>query len=155
MSSAIRPAAFPEDADVVRALFRDYQGSLGVDLGFQSFDAEVTGLPGDYTLPDGRLLLAIREGSAVGMIALRRLDPSTGEIKRLYVAPAGRGHGLGRQLVAHLMTEARAAGYRRLCLDTLPEMATAQALYQSLGFAPIAPYTFNPVPGARYLGLRL
>ncbi|MEZ5853873.1 MAG: GNAT family N-acetyltransferase [Hyphomicrobiaceae bacterium] len=155
MAITIRPARLPEEAGKVRRLFRAYQGSLSIDLGFQDFEAEVAALPAAYAPPAGRLLLAMLDGAAVGCIALRQQDGETGEIKRLYVMPAGRGHGLGRRLVAALVSEARAIGYQRLCLDTLPEMGHAQALYQQMGFAPVAPYTFNPVPGARYLGVTL
>ncbi|MGH8804133.1 MAG: GNAT family N-acetyltransferase, partial [Polaromonas sp.] len=50
---------------------------------------------------------------------------------------------------------ARAAGYVRICLDVLPEFIAAQRLYESLGFQPAPPVTFNPVPGTKYLGLDL
>ncbi|MFZ4806843.1 MAG: GNAT family N-acetyltransferase [Hyphomicrobiaceae bacterium] len=152
---ALEPASFPEDRDSVVDLFREYQRSLGVDLCFQGFDAEVAGLPGSYAPPNGRLILARSAGRPVGCIALRRHDGESGEIKRLYVRPSARGLSLGSRLVAAIVEEARAIGYRRLCLDTLPEMIAAQALYERLGFRPIAAYTFNPVAGARYLGLTL
>jgi len=149
------PARFPEDRDRVVDLFREYQRSLGVDLCFQGFDTEVAGLPGYYAPPEGRLILAWSAGEAVGCIALRRHDGDAGEMKRLYVRPSARGLSVGRSLVMAIVDEARAIGYRRLCLDTLPEMVAAQALYERLGFRPIAAYTFNPVAGARYLGLTL
>jgi GNAT superfamily N-acetyltransferase len=148
-------ARFPEHRDVVVGLFREYHRSLSVDLCFQGFDAEVASLPGAYAPPAGRLLLAWLGDDAVGCIALRRLDADRGEVKRLYVRQAARGHGLGRRLVEAIMVEARAVGYLRLCLDTLPEMIEAQVLYERLGFQAIEPYTPNPVPGARFLGLGL
>jgi hypothetical protein len=52
----------PEEAheiDATRAIFRDYAGSLGIDLGFQDFEGELAGLPGDYAEPRGTLLLAL------------------------------------------------------------------------------------------------
>jgi ribosomal protein S18 acetylase RimI-like enzyme len=126
----------------LRGLFREYQAQLGVDLCFQGFEAELAALPGDYAPP-------------LGCVAMRPLDATTCEMKRLYVRDAARGLGLGRRLAERLIAEARALGYRRMVLDTLPSMAAAQGLYRSLGFAPIAPYTFNPVEGSRYLGLDL
>ena len=85
----------------------------------------------------------------------RPVDAATCEMKRLYVRPAAQGRGLGLALVDRLLAEARAIGYRRVVLDTLPQMATAQRMYERLGFHDIPPYRSNPVPGARYLGLDL
>ena len=152
----IRPADWPRDVDAVRRLLREYAAGLEVDLAFQDFDGELARLPGPYH-PDrgGRFLLATRAGELVGCVALRRLDGHRCEMKRLFVRPGARGGQLGQRLVRTLCEEARAAGYRQVCLDTLPSMHAAQALYRSLGFQPIAPYVFNPVPGTQYLGLDL
>ncbi len=150
----IRPAR-PHDLDAVRALFVEYAASLDVDLGFQDFDAELASLPGKYAPPAGRLLVAWRGDDAVGCIAMRALADGDCEMKRLYVRPSTRGSGLGRRLAERIVDEARDAGYRRMLLDTLPTMAGAQRLYAALGFVPIAPYVFNPVPGTKYLALTL
>ena len=151
----IRPAELPRDLEVVRALFGEYAESLGVDLAFQGFERELAELPGRYEPPGGRLILAWNGTRAVGSIALRPLDTATCEMKRLYVRPEARGEQLGRRLVERLLREAREAGYARICLDTLPMMASAQALYVSLGFVPIEPYVFNPIPGTKFLALDL
>jgi ribosomal protein S18 acetylase RimI-like enzyme len=151
----IRFAEVPQDLDLVRGLFREYVDGLGVDLYFQELDSELATLPGKYRPPAGRLLLAWREGQAVGCVALRPIDDATCEMKRLYVRPAARGEQLGRRLAERICQEAREAGYSRICLDTLPTMAPAQKLYRSLGFVPIEPYIFNPVPGTLFLALDL
>jgi len=155
MSIDIRPAIMPQDLAVVTELLREYANSLGVNLHFQDFESEVASLPGKYQPPTGRLLIAWSEGEALGCIALRARDAQTCEMKRLYVRPAARGRELGRQLAERICQEAREAGYRRICLDTLPAMASAQALYRSLGFVPIEPYVFNPIEGSQFLGLEL
>ncbi len=151
----IRPAAWPEDLEVVRGLFQEYVDSLAVDLYFQELDKELTSLPGKYSPPGGRLLLAWRGDEPVGCVALRPIDAATCEMKRLYVRPEARGEQLGRRLAERICQEAREAGYSRICLDTLPMMASAQKLYRSLGFVPIEPYIFNPVPGTLFLALDL
>ena len=76
-------------------------------------------------------------------------------MKRLYLRPAARGHGLGRSLAEAALAEARRLGYRRLRLDTLPGMEAAQGIYRELGFREIAAYRANPVPGARFLEIDL
>ena len=151
----IQPADQPHDLDAVRRLFLEYAASLDVDLCFQGFDAELAELPGKYAAPHGRLLLAWNDGEAVGCAALRPLEAGDCEMKRVYVRPSARGEQLGRRLAERICAEARAAGYRRICLDTLPSMGSAHALYRSLGFVPIAPYVFNPVAGTQYLALGL
>jgi ribosomal protein S18 acetylase RimI-like enzyme len=151
----IQPAEFPRDLPIVRTLFQEYGASLGIDLGFQGFDAELAALPGKYQPPTGQLLLAWRDGEAVGCVALRGMDAAACEMKRLYVRPQARGADLGRRLVRRLCQLACDAGYRRVRLDTLPSMEAAQGLYRSLGFTPIEPYVFNPVPGTRFLELEL
>jgi putative acetyltransferase len=141
--------------EAARGLFREYQEALGVDLGFQGFEAELRGLPGGYAPPRGRLLLAHAGGSLAGCVALRAVDAETCEMKRLYVRPRFRADGVGRQLVQRVMDEARAQGYRRMCLDTLPTMDGAQRLYERLGFSDIPAYRHNPIAGSRFLGLAL
>jgi putative acetyltransferase len=141
----IRPA-LPDDRETVRGFLREYADGLGVDLSFQDFESELADPLGFYEL----VLLADD-----GCVALRRIDELICEMKRLYVRPAGRGSGLGRQLAEAVIAEARERGYRRMLLDTLPEMRAAQVLYRSLGFRETEPYRHNPVPGAAFLELRL
>lgn len=154
-TAEIRHAEFPRDAEMVRTLFQEYAEGLGVDLSFQRFDDEVGALPGKYAVPDGRLLLAWHGEQPVGCIALRRIGDDVCEMKRLYVRPQARGESLGRRLVLRLCEEARLAGYSRICLDTLASMASAQKLYESLGFKLIDAYVYNPLPGTKFMALAL
>ena len=155
MSIAIRPASTAEDLDAIRALLRRYESEIGFDLGFQGFADELDALPGDYVPPAGRLLCADHAGRVVGCVALRALDEKRCEMKRLYVLPEARRERAGQALVAQIVAEARAAGYEAMYLDTAPGMEKAQALYQRFGFSDVPPYTFNPIPGVRFMALRL
>ncbi|NMM90180.1 GNAT family N-acetyltransferase [Rhodococcus sp. SRB_17] len=154
-SVTLMPPTDPEELDAVRTLFREYADSLGVDLGFQNFDAELGALPGEYAPPRGQLLLARVDGAVAGCCALRPLDnadyPNASEMKRLYVRKAFRGFGLGRQLAEAMLDAARQAGYACVLLDTLDDMESARALYTDLGFDDIPPYYHNPLPGSHYL----
>jgi GNAT superfamily N-acetyltransferase len=126
----------------------------GVDLEYQKFSAEVATLPGQYVPPEA-IYFAKVDGEVAGCVALRSLDASILEMKRLYVRPSVRGSGLGKRLVEAAILIARQSGYVELRLDTLATMVSAQALYQTLGFIEIGPYGKAFLPGTRFYSLRL
>jgi ribosomal protein S18 acetylase RimI-like enzyme len=136
-------------------LFGRYEQSLGVDLCFQEFEAELASLPGKYAPPEGRLVLAMEGDRAAGCIAIRKLDAGVCEMKRLYVRPEFRSRGLGRRLAQDMIAQAAEAGYTTMRLDTLDRLAEAMALYESLGFRRTDPYYDNPLAGVVYWELSL
>src|SRR2546429_8044701 len=103
--------------DEVRSLFVEYWSSFGFTPCFQGFDAELAALPGAYAPPRGTLLLLPGQGC----VAVRPLDAETAEMKRLYLRPQARGSGLGRALASAAGAHARACGFVRMALPTLPE----------------------------------
>jgi putative acetyltransferase len=152
----IIPAESPAQIAQVRELFLEYADSLGFSLCFQSFDKELAGLPGEYSPPAGRLLIAKQEGQLAGCVALHALRENACEMKRLYLRPQFRGKGLGRLLADTIISEARSIGYTAIRLDTVePVMKSAVAMYRLLGFREIAPYCSNPIAGALYMELKL
>ena len=109
--------------------------------------------------PDGLFYLVDMDGALVAMGGLRRSAEGIAELKRVFVRPAARGHGLGEAITRRLIDDARRFGYRAARLDTLPFMHAAQALYESLGFVDCPPYPIE-MPEAfrdriRYMALAL
>ena len=148
-------AEAPELVVGARELFREYERSLGIDLDFQGFAAELAGLPGAYGPPKGCLLVAVAADEPIGCVGLRGLDEHAAELKRLYVRPLCRGNGVGRELVARVLDVARELHYRHVVLDTLASMREAQKLYECFGFVDTDPYYENPLPGVRFMQLDL
>ena len=97
---------------------------------FSLSDAQV--IPGD-----GAFLVAYLDDAAVGCGAVRRLDQTTAEIKRMYVNPSVRGRGIGRALVEALEREARLIGVTKIVLETGTRLASAIKLYEAMGYAHI------------------
>jgi GNAT superfamily N-acetyltransferase len=98
--------------------------------------------------PHGAFLLALSDGQTLGCVSLKRIDATTAEVKRLWVAPAARGRGLARRLMAAAEEAARTLGYTRLRLDTNENLPEAIALYRATGWAEAAPFT--PFPATHW-----
>ena len=156
---ALRDTHTAVELAAVAGIIREYAASLGVDLCFQDFEAEMASLPGEYSPPRGALLSAWVNGELAGCCALRPLDSAdytlACEMKRLYVRPGFRGQHLGRLLTEAILDAARRIGYQHVLLDTLSELEAARAMYQELGFVEIPPYYFNPIPGVHYLMIEI
>lgn len=156
---AILQAETPEQIAIVRELIVEYATWLGFDLCFQGFEEEMRTLPGKYSPPEGRLLLALWEGRPAGVIALRPLtdeDQGRCEMKRLYVRPEFRGHGIGRILAERVIADASEIGYKRMRLDTIAgKMPHAITMYRELGFRETEPYYHTPVGQTLFMELAL
>ncbi len=138
-----------------KELVREYAQSLEFDLSFQDFDQEMENFPGQYTLPQGCLYIALDENQPIGCVALRDFGQGICEMKRLYVKPNSRGQKVGKLLAEVVIKAARDMGYDHMRLDTIPSMKQANMLYSALGFKQIAPYRFNPIEGATFFELNL
>ncbi len=155
-SIVIVEAKSPAEIAAVRQLFGEYAEWLGFSLAYQNFGDELASLPGKYARPSGRLLLASVDDAAAGCGAIRQLEPSVCEMKRLFVKTEFRGCGLGRKLAEKLISNAREMGYSTMRLDTVAEkMGNAVRLYEALGFREIPAYYPNARAGTLYFELRL
>jgi ribosomal protein S18 acetylase RimI-like enzyme len=160
--TTLRPVDWSKDLPTVRRLFREYREWLAthrdaeasaaprVKAGLEQIDAQIAGLPGVYGPPTGDVVLAFAQGELAACGALRRLEPTIAEIKRVYVRADHRGPGFGPILTRALLARARELGYERVRVDTLPTMTAAIQFYQELGFVPVAAYWPHPVAGALF-----
>lgn len=153
----VKPSTRRQIADG-RELNYEYIEEMGADpllrsyFEAQHFFADIDNMPRGYEAPDGVYLLAYVNGIAAATVAVRRLDETTCEMKRLYVRPAFQGMGLGRSLAKRAISEAKYLGYLRMRLDNSKSvMAKANALYASLGFYEIEPYNTNFVADAYFM----
>ena len=138
----------------VRKLMREYldwvytlAGSEGAPT-FEGVEEELANLPHPFAPPTGRFLVATVDGQVAGFVGLKRIDDTTGELKRLYVSPRFRGLSLGNKLVGALLDGARSIGYGRVYLDSHQDMTPAHAVYRAAGFKDI------PIPEDFPEGLR-
>jgi GNAT superfamily N-acetyltransferase len=138
-----------EQRQIARMLLSEYLNWVASNVQRaenERFDAaglltEAMRVDGKFVPPSGRMLLAWVDDAPAGVICLRKLDADIGEIKRMYLRPEFRGKGLGRLLLERLCAEARQIGYTKLRLDSTPFMTSAHALYHSVGFRDIEPYS--------------
>ena len=97
-----------------------------------------------YAPPFGVFLVVLDDDRIVGTGAIRRLDESLCELKRMWLLPEYRGRGYGTLVADRLLDFARNVGYSRIRLDTAPELHRATRLYERLGFARIKRYNDGP-----------
>jgi pimeloyl-ACP methyl ester carboxylesterase/GNAT superfamily N-acetyltransferase len=145
VTGLIRLAEEPYDGPAAKVLVPDYVSEIRVMYPDWTPDVPPRLMPEDVEPPAGRWLVAYRDGEPVGCAALKRLDPTTAEIKRVYVAPEVRGRGIARALLARLEEIARDVGYKTLRMDTGARQPASVALFDSIGYERIADYNGNPV----------
>jgi len=139
MAEVVSVGADRQRLQAFERLVREYQAWLPEDLRVASLEDEIAQLIDRYG--GESLLLGYVGDRAAGCVVLHRRDPETAEIKRLYVAPAARGSGLGRALARAAIERAREAGMKRIVLDThRSRLEAAYGLYRALGFRECEPY---------------
>jgi GNAT superfamily N-acetyltransferase len=128
----------------IKELFREYYAFLahdhGLNISYQGIEDELATLPGKFAPPEGRLIMAVTSGQPIGCAALRPIDARVCELKRMFVLPQFRQHGVGKALSKRLIEDARVIGYELMRLDTGNFLIAAIQLYESLGFQRIDPY---------------
>jgi DNA-binding MarR family transcriptional regulator/predicted N-acetyltransferase YhbS len=144
-SASVEVTAEPADSADARRCLDAYFAELAARFE-GGFDAgkDNSARAGDMAPPSGLFVVARLDGDAVGCGGLKRMDKTTGEIKRVWTAPSARGVGVARRVIRTLEAEARAMGLRTLRLDTNRALTEAHALYRKEGFREIPRFNDNP-----------
>jgi putative acetyltransferase len=112
----------------------------------------------ELAAPEIAFFVMREDGRPIGMGALKRHDGGLAEIKSMHVLSQLRGRGLARQMLDHLVAEARAAGMRRVSLETGAQesFAPARKLYETAGFVTCPPFAaYRADPMSAYMTLSL
>lgn len=154
-------SAFGHESELIE-LFKEYTDMLVETdpkfkgyLDLQHYDDELKDLNKKYGPPDGRLYIAYCDGKPAGCIGLKRLNEDECEMKRLYVRPKYRGHGLSKKFIDLIIKDAREIGYKRMRLDTLPPLKSAIHVYKRLSFYETEAYLDSPMDESIYMCLDL
>lgn len=108
--------------------------------------------------PDVTFFSFREDGELLGVGALKAIDSRHAEVKSMHTVEAARGRGIGRAIVEHLVSVARARGFRRVSLETgsMAAFAPARSLYASAGFSPCEPFgDYRASPNSVYMTLWL
>ena len=152
----LRSVTSEQDYALFEQLLREYAAKDLADAGNSSIWKDLETLPERYGPPLGAALLAYAGDELVGCGALTNTQqPGVAEVKRIYVREAFRRQGLARTLTQQLMTQAQTLGYHTAAISTWPENTQALALYQQLGFQPIAPFKVHIHAQLVFLGVPL
>jgi GNAT superfamily N-acetyltransferase len=155
MTSALTSITAIDDRPALDALLREYCEVMlrklvlagGMRGDADAFMADVWATIDTYLPPAGRIFLAHdAQDQLVGCGFLSRINPDTGELKRLFVRPEMRRSGLGRSLMLARIDAAREMGLSHLQVDTIKGNVEMLRLYESLGFRYIDRYPGNSNP---------
>ncbi|MDB4913488.1 MAG: putative acetyltransferase [Gemmatimonadetes bacterium] len=155
MDYMVREVTNAADVDEVRRLVMAHGDARSTTPGVEYVYADAARMPGPYIPPLGGLWLAVSADVGIGCGALRPVDDTSAEVKRMFVDSTWRGRGVGRALMVALIAGARARGYATLRLGTLDDMTAARTLYESLGFVPIGRYRADELIDTRFYQLEL
>ena len=123
------------DADALRALVFGILAEFGVRPGPAATDADLDDIEGRYLRAGGIFeVVTDSAGTIVASVGLLPIDSDACELRKMYVAPALRGKGLGKFLLERAIAYARARGFSHLELETASVLKQAIRLYTAAGF---------------------
>lgn len=141
----------PYDFEIAKSIARDYLKWLNLDLSFQDTENEFKDFNHIYGSPHGVFIIAEVSGEIVGGVGARRFNVEICEMKRLFVYESFRGRGIAKKLCEELFVLTQSLSFKKIRLDTIPRLNSANELYENLDFIDIPPYCDNPLSGARYM----
>ncbi|MFL5927421.1 MAG: GNAT family N-acetyltransferase [Gaiellaceae bacterium] len=144
-ASVVRIDAVDPEQPAAAYCLGEYYAELGRRFDDGWDDAvSIAATPEQLRPPAGLFAIATLHGTAVGCGALKFHGRRPAELKRMWVAPAARGLGLGRRLLGELERLARDHGALMLRLETNVNLTEAIALYRSAGYREVAPFNDEP-----------
>ncbi|MGH7277065.1 MAG: GNAT family N-acetyltransferase [Candidatus Rokuibacteriota bacterium] len=136
---------------VIGAVFDEY----AMTFDPSDYDADLTDIPGYYGQRGGQFWVLVADARVVGTVAAVPAGDGVCEVKRLYLAAAYRGRGLGRALMGRMLDWARASGHARAVAWSDARLVTAHGVYERLGFARFGERTADDIDRSREYGFRL
>ena len=130
----IEPQDNPRLADIIRNTLKEFKanrpGTVYFDKTTDHLYELFLGIRGIYhvAVMDGHII------GGAGIYPTAGLNPDTCELVKLYLSPPGRGKGLGKLLIQKCLSSAIAEGYKKVYLETMPELITAIPMYEQFGF---------------------
>lgn len=144
-----------QDYEAAAVLFKEYSSWLQVDLCFQSFNEELKTLEKMYSKQDGGIVLCKDGNKYVGCSAIRRIDETACELKRMWVQLPYQKKGIGELLLKECIAIAKNLQYKTIKLDTLQRLLPAIHLYKKYGFLETTSYYHNPLENVVYMELAI
>jgi putative acetyltransferase len=124
-----------EDRNEIEQLVYGVLGEYGLKSDPGKTDSDLSDIQHEYLDKGGTFEVLIDEDKKiVGSVGLYRINPTTCELRKMYLAADLRGQGLGRRLLSHALSKAKELGYSRVELETASVLKEAIALYERYGF---------------------
>lgn len=141
--------------EAAQLLFNEYAQWLNIDLCFQNFDEELQQLSIMYAATSGGIVLCKKGNDFIGCSAIRKIDTTSCELKRMWVQLPYQKLGIGETLLKECIALAKKLNYKEIRLDTLKRLQPAIKLYKKYNFIETEAYYKNPNNDVVYMKLVL
>ena len=141
--------------EAAQLLFNEYAQWLNIDLCFQNFDKELQQLSIMYAATSGGIVLCKKDNDFIGCSAIRKIDTTSCELKRMWVQLPYQKLGIGETLLKECIALAKKLNYKEILLDTLKRLQPAIKLYKKYNFIETEAYYKNPNNDVVYMKLVL